>query len=134
MAICLTVIGNQATAPTPRLHHDLPEVARDYDHVVIDGAPRVSELGRAAIMASDLVVVPVQPSPYDVWASADVAELIREAQAFKSSLRGAFAINRKIVNTPIGRDVARALAVFGFPVLDLALHPRAIYAESAARA
>ena len=51
--------------PTPTLHRDLPQVARDYDHVVIDGAPRVNELGRAAIMASDLVLVPVQPSPYD---------------------------------------------------------------------
>jgi hypothetical protein len=35
------------------------------------GAPRVNELGRAAIMASDLVLIPVQPSPYDVWASTE---------------------------------------------------------------
>jgi chromosome partitioning protein len=60
--------------PTPTLHRDLPQVAKDYDHVVIDGAPRVNELGRAAIMASDLVLIPVQPSPYDVWASADTGD------------------------------------------------------------
>jgi chromosome partitioning protein len=82
--------------PTPTLHRDLPQVAKDYDHVVIDGAPRVNELGRAAIMASDLVVVPVQPSPYDVWASADVAGLINEAKQFKERLRAVFTINRKI--------------------------------------
>ena len=121
--------------PTPTLHRGLPDVARDYDHVIIDGAPRVSELGRAAIMASDVVVVPVpvQPSPYDVLASADVAGLIREAQAFKAALRAAFALNRKIVNTTIGRNVAGALAMFGFQVLDVALHQRVIYAESAAQ-
>jgi chromosome partitioning protein len=119
--------------PTPTLHRDLPQVARDYDHVVIDGAPRVNELGRAAIMASDLVLVPVQPSPYDVWATADVAGLINEARQFKERLRAVFAINRKIVNTAIGRDVAAALAEFGFPVLDIALHQRVIYAESAAQ-
>ena len=118
--------------PTPTLHRDLPELARDYDHVVIDGAPRVNELGRAAIMASDLVLVPVQPSPDDVWASADIVRLINEARQFKESLRAVFAINRKIVNTAIGRDVAGALAEFGFPVLDVALHQRVIYAESAA--
>ena len=73
--------------PTPTLHRDLPEVARDYDHVVIDGAPRVNELGRAAIMASNLVVVPVQPSPYDVWASADIVRLIGEATQFRPALR-----------------------------------------------
>src|SRR5258708_5918153 len=43
----------------PTLHKDLPEIARDYDFVVIDGAPRVNDLGRAAILASDIVVIPV---------------------------------------------------------------------------
>ena len=116
----------------PTLHRDLPSIARDYDTIVIDGAPRVNELGRAAIMASDLVVVPVQPSPYDVWATSDVVGLIREAQQFKENLKAVFAINRKIVNTAIGRDVATALAEFQIPVLSVALCQRVIFAESAA--
>ena len=119
--------------PKPTLHRDLPEIARDYDVVVIDGAPRVNELGRAAIMASDLIVVPVQPSPYDVWATQDVVGLIREAQVFKEQLRAVFVINRKIVNTAIGRDVGTALAEFGFPIAEVALCQRVIYAESAAQ-
>jgi chromosome partitioning protein len=63
-------------------------VARDYDHGFIDQAgdvgarPHRSDRWRAAsvaaIMASNLVLVPVQPSPYDVWASADVADLINQ--------------------------------------------------------
>lgn len=116
----------------PSLHRDLPDMARDYDHVVIDGAPRVSELGRAAILASDLVLIPIQPSPYDVWASADIVRLLREAQQFKENLKTFFVVNRKIVNTAIGRDVAGALAEFGLPVLSVSLHQRVIYAESAA--
>jgi chromosome partitioning protein len=119
--------------PKPTLHKDMPEVARDYDIVVIDGAPRVNELGRAAIMASDLVVIPVQPSPYDVWATEDIVRLITEAQVFKENLKGVFVINRKIVNTAIGRDVGAALANFGFPVSDVSLCQRVIYAESAAQ-
>jgi chromosome partitioning protein len=117
----------------PTLHKDLPELARDYDVVVIDGAPRVNDLGRAAIMASDLVVIPVQPSPYDVWAAADVVRLISEAKQFRHHLDAVFVINRKIVNTAIGRDVAGALVGFDIPVSDFALHQRVIYAESAAR-
>jgi chromosome partitioning protein len=116
----------------PTLHRDLPEVAKDYDVVVIDGAPRVNELGRAAILASDLVLIPVQPSPYDIWAAADTVNLIREAQQFKPELRGAFVINRKIANTAIGRDVVAALEGFeDVPVLPTSLHQRVIYAESA---
>jgi chromosome partitioning protein len=118
--------------PKPTLHKDMPGIARDYDMVIIDGAPRVSELGRAAIMASDLVVIPVQPSPYDVWASADTVQLIKEARQFKENLQAVFVINRKIVNTAIGRDVTKALANFDLPVCDRALGQRVIYAESAA--
>jgi len=116
----------------PTLHRDLPEVAKDYDMVVIDGAPRVNDLGRAAILASDMVLIPVQPSPYDVWAAQETVSLIREAQQFKPSLKGAFVVNRKIANTAIGRDVADALAHFEeFPVLPTSLSQRVLYAESA---
>ena len=101
----------------PSLHRDLPEIAKDYDVIVIDGAPRVNELGRSAILASDTILIPVQPSPYDVWAAAVTVQLIREAQQFRESLTAAFVINRKIVNTAIGRDVASALDHFGTPVL-----------------
>jgi len=124
-----TVVG----MPKPTLHKDMPSIARDYDMVIIDGAPRVSELGRAAIMASDLVVIPVQPSPYDVWASADTVQLIKEAQQFKAKLQAVFVINRKIANTAIGRDVNKALANFDLPVCEYALNQRVAYAESAAR-
>jgi chromosome partitioning protein len=124
-----TVVG----MPKPTLHKDMPSIARDYDVVVIDGSPRVSELGRAAIMASDLVLIPVQPSPYDVWASADTVKLIQEARQFKERLKAFFVINRKIVNTAIGRDVVAALADFGLPVCERALSQRVLYAESAAR-
>lgn len=115
----------------PSLHRDLPEIAADYDLVIIDGAPRTNDLARAAIFASDVVLIPVQPSPYDVWASAETVQLIREAQQFKESLRAVFVINRKIVNTAIGRDVANALSQFEFPVSENTLCQRVIYAESA---
>lgn len=116
----------------PTLHRELPDIAKDYDVVVIDGAPRVNELGRSAILASDVVLIPVQPSPYDIWAAAETVQLITEAQVYKPSLKGVFVINRKIANTAIGRDVTGALERFeGTPVLPIALHQRVIYAESA---
>ena len=118
----------------PTLHRDLPRLARDYDIVIVDGAPRVNDLGRSAILASDYVLIPVQPSPYDVWAAADTVALIREAQILKESLRAAFVINRRIARTAIGRDAAEALAQFeDVPVLEAALNQRVVYAESVAR-
>jgi len=119
---------------TPSLHRELPLIVKGYDFVLIDGAPRVNDLGRAAILASDVVLIPVQPSPYDVWAAADTVQLIREARQFKANLKAAFVINRKIARTAIGRDAAAALAQFDdVPVLTAMLMQRVIYAESAAK-
>ena len=47
------------------LHREAPELARNVDHVVIDGPPRVAGLMRSALLAADLVLIPVQPSSGD---------------------------------------------------------------------
>jgi len=116
----------------PTVHRDLPALAKDFDHVVIDGPPRVSDLARSAIIAADIVVVPIQPSPYDVWAADEVIKLIQEASVFKENLKSVFAINRKITNTAIGRDVAEALGSYDIPVLKSSVSQRVAFAESAA--
>ena len=117
--------------PKPSLHKELQSLAKNYDHVVIDGPPRVYDVARSAIMAADLVLIPVQPSPYDVWAAKEIVVLLEEASSFKDKLKIAFAINRKIVNTAIGRDVTEALASYAVPVLKAALAQRVAFAESA---
>lgn len=116
----------------PTIHRDLPNIAINYAHVVIDGPPRVSELARSGIIASDLIVIPVQPSPYDVWAAQEVINLISEASVFKENLKALFVINRKIVNTAIGRDVGEALANYPVPVAKSQICQRVALAESAA--
>jgi chromosome partitioning protein len=118
----------------PTLHREVPRIAAKFDVVIIDGGPGVSDLGRAAILASDLVLIPVQPSPYDVWAAAETVQQIRDARRFREGLKAAFIINRKIANTAISRQSAITLAQFeDLPVLAAALNQRVIYAESAAK-
>jgi chromosome partitioning protein len=114
------------------LHRDLSAITADYDHTVIDTPPRVSALARSAILASDLVLIPVQPSSYDVWAAAETVKLIEEAQQFKPDLKAAFVVNRKIPKTVIGGDVAGALADYSPPVLACAIAQRVSLAEASA--
>ncbi len=120
-----------AGLPRASLHKELPALAQGYDAVIIDGPPRVYDVARSAIMASDLVLVPVQPSPYDVWAAKEIVDLMHEAAVFKPGLKSAFAINRKIVNTALGRDVVEALADYPIRVLKAAICQRVALAESA---
>jgi chromosome partitioning protein len=117
--------------PKSSIHKELPALAASYEVVIIDGPPRVYGVARSAIMAADLVLVPVQPSPYDVWAAKEIIDLLTEASVYKPSLAKAFVINRKIVNTAIGRDVAEALSEYPIPVLKTAVCQRVAFAESA---
>lgn len=119
--------------PRASVHKEIGQVGQGYDHIIIDGPPRVTDLARSAIMASDLVLIPVQPSPYDVWAADEVVKLIQEATVYKENLKSAFVVNRKIANTAIGRDVGEALAAYEMPILTSTVTQRVIYAEAAAQ-
>lgn len=118
--------------PKPTLHKDLPAIARNYDVVVIDGAPRVNDLARSAIVACDVILIPVQPSPFDVWSASEIVSLISEAQILRPNIKAAFAINRKVANTAIGREIAKAFASQPFPLLSAGVIQRVALAETAA--
>jgi chromosome partitioning protein len=105
----------------------------DYDMVVIDSPPRVTDIARSAILAADLVVIPVQPSPLDVWAAQDTVALVNDALVYKETIKRVFAINREIVNSAIGREVSEALAQSNIPVLRSHVSQRVAFAESMAQ-
>lgn len=119
--------------PRATVHREIGTIGKGYDHIIIDGPPRVTDLARSAIMASDVVVIPVQPSPYDVWAADEVVKLIDEARVYKEDLKSCFVVNRKIANTAIGRDVREALSAYPVPVLASSLAQRVVFAEAAAQ-
>jgi len=116
----------------PTLHRDIISLCADYGNIVIDGPPRVTDLARSVILAADVVVIPVQPSPFDVWATAETVDLVSEAKIYKETLKSVIALNRKIVNTAIGRDVREALATLGLPIMRSDVSQRVAFAEAVA--
>jgi chromosome partitioning protein len=94
--------------------------------------PQLDSIARSIILAADLILIPVQPSPHDIWSASSVIELINEASAFKENLKTAFIVNRKITNTALGRDVFTALENYPFPCLTTPVCQRVAFAESAA--
>lgn len=115
------------------LPKDLLGVSAGYDYVIIDGPPQVAKLTSAAIKAADVVIIPVQPSPYDVWASADTADLVKSRQEVTDGKpSAAFLISRVIQNTRISKEVSDVLGQYEIPVLQSYTTQRVIYATSAA--
>ena len=91
----LTVVGiDRAT-----IDRDLKNVARK-EFVVIDGAPQASDLAISAIKAATFVLIPVQPSPYDIWAASDLVDLVKQRiELTDGKLQAAFVVSRAIKGT-----------------------------------
>ena len=113
------------------LHREAPELARDVDHVVIDGPPRVAGLMRSALLAADLVLIPVQPSPLDGWASAEMLALLAEARIYRPQLVARFMLNRCAARTVIARETAATLADHDPPLLAVTVGQRVVFADAA---
>ena len=117
--------------PRETLHHEAPALARDLDHLIIDGPPRVAPLMRSALLAADLALIPVQPSPFDGWASQEMLRLIDEAQTFRPALISRFVLNRCAARTVIARQTAQTLAASQPPALRAHIGQRVVFADAA---
>ena len=118
--------------PTDKLHREMNAHAANYDHIVIDAPPQVNSIARSIILAADLILIPMQPSPHDIWSAGEVVKLIEDASSFKENIKNIFIVNHKIVNTALGRDVFVALENYPFPTLKTTIGQRVAFAESAA--
>jgi chromosome partitioning protein len=122
-----TVVG----LPRDTLHREAPELARDVDHLVIDGPPRVAGLMRSALLAADLALIPVQPSPFDGWASAEMLALLGEARIYRPQLAARFVLNRYAARTVIARETVETLADHDPPALSATIGQRIAFADAA---
>lgn len=124
----VTVIG----LDRPTLDRDLKNIS-DKDFVVIDGSPQATDLAVSAIKAADFVLIPVQPSPYDIWATSDLVDLVKQRiEMTDNKLKSAFVVSRAIKNTKIGSEVSEVLIEYGLPVLNAKIVQRIAYPNSAA--
>ncbi len=100
---------------------------------MIDGAPQAADLAVSAIKAADFVLIPVQPSPYDIWATSDLVELVKQRiEVTDGRLRAAFVVSRAIKGTRIGVEITEALAGYGLPILESRITQRVSYPGTAA--
>jgi chromosome partitioning protein len=89
-----------------------------YQDVLIDAGGRDSGALRAALVLSDLVLVPFLPRSVDVWALADIASLVDEARVVRDGLR-AFAVLNAADPGVSSDNTDAAAALLDFPQLAL---------------
>lgn len=114
------------------LPKDLEKIKSSYDVIIIDGAPQIAKLSAAAVRASDFILIPCQPSPYDIWATSDLIDIIKTRQSIlNGNPKSAFVISRVIKNTKLEKEVKQALDTYSMPILNAFTAQRVIYSTTA---
>lgn len=125
--------------PVPLISLDRPNnmknianVAKGYDYVVIDGAAKLEDMIAATIKISDFILIPVQPSPYDLWAVSDLVEFIKARQEVTDGKPlSAFVISRAIQGTKLGSEITKALNEYNLKLCKTSLTQRQVYPQTA---
>lgn len=101
----------------------------DYDFAIIDGAGSLSVITSAAVMVSDLIIIPVTPSPLDFSAAGTVVTVL-EAQAYNRPVEARFLITRKIEQATMLGVLKNSIAQTGIKALKTAITQRQSYVKS----
>lgn len=111
---------------------EVKRFGQDYDFIVIDCPPTL-ETGvmQQAIKSSDVVLIPVLPSPVDLWASIRLVEAIEQAKMQNRALRPYIVVNQLEPRSALSSAMKEALDEFDIPALKSGIRRRAIYRNAA---
>ena len=116
--------------PMPVLDQELPRMAKKYDLVIVDTPPGMETITRSGLVVADLAIIPLQPSPLDLWSGTDIIALIKRAELINPCLSTRLLLNRKIQGTRLSRESVDALREFPYPLFDTEIHQRIALAEA----
>ncbi|MFP4132111.1 ParA family partition ATPase [Thiohalospira sp.] len=112
-----------------------PEIERfreDYDYLLIDCPPSLeTERASQAMGASDRVLIPVLPSPVDLWASMRLVDAVEAVRQQRPQLEARFVVNQLEPRSALSRAMRSALAEFDIPALEGGICRRAVYRNAA---
>lgn len=87
-----------------RIGSEVARLSKTQDFIIIDSPPHTETEARTAIRAADLLIIPVQPSPTDLWATKATLDL---AKSEKVPVR--VVLNRVSVNSKLASIISDEL-------------------------
>lgn len=114
-----------------KVHREVKKYAERYGYIIIDCPPAVDSLApQSALLIADLAVVPVIPSPPDLWASVGITKLIENARIVNEALRAVIVLNQCQPQQVLTKDAIGILKDFQVPLAKHYLGDRAVYRQS----
>lgn len=114
-----------------KVHREAKKFIADYAYLLIDCPPAIdSPVPQSALLISDLALVPIIPSPADLWAATGIQKLIDLVTPVNEELQARLVANM-VQATSLSRDALEAMERFGIPQLRASLGLRTAYRQSA---
>lgn len=115
-----------------KTHREVAKFAENYDFILIDCPPAAdSPVPQSALLVSDLALVPLVPSPLDLWASVGIREVIARMSDINEGLQARLLLNQAQPNQNLTRETLDILPEFGIELCQTQWRQRTVFRQSA---
>lgn len=121
------------SAAGDKIHREIRNFIDNYDIIIVDCPPAAeSNVAQSALLVADLCIVPVLPSPPDIWASVAIKEAINKATVINEEMQARILVNQLQHNLSLMKEIVPLLDHFNIPLFETTWGQRVAYKESAA--
>ena len=129
-----SIAGNQTIDvihhPKATVHNEITKLSKGYNSVVIDSPPGTGKISQSILLSCHLAIIPIAPSPLDIWSARETIDLARAAKKYNKKLKTKLLICKRIVGTRIGKEARSALKSFKTGIFSTVISQRIAYVES----
>lgn len=123
------IMGGQLTT-------EIKQLREQYEFVILDGTPHVSELAKRTMIVSDLIIIPISPSIYDFRAFEAFLEHMEDVNRNRQEFgleraKSLVVMNRMNERSKIGHQILNAVRHYDVQIMETRLVNRTAYADTA---
>ena len=113
-----------------KIHREIQKQLDNYQVIIVDCGPALdAPQPISALLVSDLAIIPIIPSPPDIWASRGAKSLVEHAQILNTELR-AVILPSRVGRTTLSNAIVKELSTFGIPVMKSRISHRISFQEA----
>lgn len=125
-----SVVG--LSAANTKVHREVKKFIDNYDFIIIDCPPAAdSPVPQSALLIADLALVPLIPSPLDMWAAVGIRQVINTVSTINENLKSRLVMNQCQPNTTLAQEALEVLPEFGIELCSTYIRHRQVYRQSA---
>jgi chromosome partitioning protein len=119
-----------------QLNKEVDKLNGEYDIVIIDGAPQISELAERTILASDVLIIPISPSIYDFRAFENFLKKLNQVNTMRETYNMRLVETHVVMNrinerSNLSKGIIEAVQSYDIPIFNTRLANRTAYGETA---